>query len=742
MGGSKGAAGRAMAFVLGVFSQAGRVGEQEKKRLAAATGVEVFNDCAGSGGGGGGGQGGTSSPVSPASPAGDAGVSACASPESRGVARAKRAAEVRSALAATDRLSGKLGKVSFPDPPPPEHPSKLVPGSPGELALAIQEKVLKKAQATMALAADPNGGGAAPGSSGAGSGGAAASAAGAAAARSGGQFPQEAAQPQVQEQAPLTLTAAFAARGMEDAGYTSKFTASHDTMGLNRRGEQRPDTCWYKVQYGQVLSRPPAWDFSGHETGTSTGAGGSAGGSGGAVGSSASAPALLPPPRGGGAGRASLGGAARAAAFLTGVDGEDFDDSALTARQRATLGLSPASANRRANGRRGSPQKEQMCLQGPRGPIGKVGRIHVLANEHSYPAADLYQQDIKGYPKQRYPHWNFEKQEGRKPLIREDGLSEPGKYNVLWDRVSPVTRQGVTFDKALKRDVHVATLGYIAPPAVLHADTTRYPGGCAPDRSLSKNSVRHRMVHVNNFDKELPRKRLSRNLVYHNVDDPAACEQVYWQEYSYDADVADRYVTHRRDAAPGYAQMLSRSREAVQGNRAVQNDPGILGSVGIGFVETRSQREHSVETVESRRADGRRERPDISVHSFDTTTQFQHTVTSYKLTRGKYPVKGATPNSRGSPLKSCSMPNFSRRAPMPGFHARISRQPGQQLAAPRRTAGGAAPHRRGSRSEAAMTRIWDDWPDGGSGAAEDGEEEEEGEERPPLLATAAAAEGG
>merc|ERR1712050_20016 len=107
-----------------------------------------------------------------------------------------------------------------------------------------------------------------------------------------------------------------------------------------------------------------------------------------------------------------------------------------------------------------------MSLATPRQPLGKIGRVHVLMHEVSDPAVDLLQQDIKGYNNLRYPRWDFEKPQGRPGMSKHaNDVSAPGKYDIKWNSVSALPKDGVPFDRALPRSVSVTTLGYIAPPA-------------------------------------------------------------------------------------------------------------------------------------------------------------------------------------------------------------------------------------------------------------------------------------
>jgi len=303
----------------------------------------------------------------------------------------------------------------------------------------------------------------------------------------------------------------------------------------------------------------------------------------------------------------------------------------------------------------------------------------VLANEVSCAGdSDLLDQDIKGYPKLRYPRWDFDASVPRGPLIKADSLGEPGKYDYSLDCIKGVPKNGIGFGKALPRSVCVSTMGYSAPCAVLHPEGKRTRGEL-PDRSRAKNAVRHRITHVNDFDKELPRPPLPvpQGSMYHDENDRAACEAVHCRLMTYDADVADVKVTHRRDIAPKYDRMLGRGRDAVQGNRALSSDLGVRGAVGLGFVETKSMVEHSVEQREARHADSAKGNANIGVNLHHTTYNV-HTAITERLQRGRPLVRGsgldAKPSSRIRATALGPHPilanAYKRTSSLPGFDAR------------------------------------------------------------------------
>jgi len=434
------------------------------------------------------------------------------------------------------------------------------------------------------------------------------------------------------------LTIPFSYEGKE-GNFATKFTASYDIGSINHRNEQRPAPAQYQIRHESVLDRPPAWDFHLRQKHR---------------------------PR-------SKPGSPHASdplAFMTGLDLEDKDViQGLTARQRAALKDAVGKPQEKPK------QAGTMSLNSERGPLGQVGRIHVLANEISCAYdSDLLDQDIKGYPKLRYPRWDFDANSARQPLIKEDSLSEPGKYDYSLDCVKSIPKSGVSFDKALPRSVCVSTMGYSAPTANLHPEDKR-TRGVLPNRSAAKDSVRHRITHVNDFDREMARPPLLTGgaQTFHDKNDPSACAAVYQREMSYDAVTADVVVTHRRDIAPQYRKMLGRGKDSVQGIRALSSDLGVRGSVGLGFIETTSMAEHSVEQREARAADGSKENPNRGPN-FDFRTVNVHNATTERMLRGRPLVKGMGFDAKPSPLKAKENPvlsNAFKRSPsVPGFDAR------------------------------------------------------------------------
>jgi len=109
--------------------------------------------------------------------------------------------------------------------------------------------------------------------------------------------------------------------------------------------------------------------------------------------------------------------------------------------------------------------------------------------------------------------------------------------------------------------------------------------------------------------------------------------------------------------------MLPRSREAVVGVRALQTDLGVRGSVGLGFVETSTLRDRTVDRLEARAANGARVRPDRGPR-FDHYTTFDQICNKNNYNHGHPPVHGSGNmfKSKYSRLKqSHSSASFERK---------------------------------------------------------------------------------
>jgi len=436
----------------------------------------------------------------------------------------------------------------------------------------------------------------------------------------------------------------FATQEFYQGPWTSKFTAGQSPGALNRWNEQRPDPSWYKLQYGLVLDRQPAADFSEHpkhepRLGTRARTHDSA----------------VSPSKG------------DQTFALTGVDVEEdssHDVRAERAARREREAMSNDSRPTSAGYHAMTPNWDEYGKM-------KVGRyLDVHYNQVSYPAKDVLQQDIKGHPKMRYPEWNMEHTLGHQPLSKADNRMPPGKYDVDFSAVRGKILSGVAFDRALTHSQSDGQLGHFAKEAVLHADETRFPGGVTLDRSRSKDIVRHRITNVNDFLRDMPRPNLPPSAhEYHDKNDPVACETALHNQLTFNADAADVYVTRRRDIAPGYERMLSRGKEAVQGIRALQSDLGVRGSVGLGFTETTGQATKSVQKLEGRAVNAEYQRPDIGP-VFEHNTQFQTLCMKNNFNHGHAPVVGAGPRyeAKHAPLQKARVEaSFKRRDAAKGF---------------------------------------------------------------------------
>merc|ERR1712187_413404 len=204
-------------------------------------------------------------------------------------------------------------------------------------------------------------------------------------------------------------------------------------------GEQRPDPCWYKAQYGMVSDRVPACDFvertphvprrkpADVESQSPC-----------RVRTKGDAGSLVASPVHG-----------HPSTFLTGID----------AGVAAEVDAESQAASRAAQPLLEKPQKlGQMGLATARPDLGKVGRVHVLMHEVSHPAEDLLQQDVKGFAKLRYPHWDISSTAGHGATSSAtNDVAPPGKYDVRWGAVRSEPKSGIPFHRAMTRSVSVTT---------------------------------------------------------------------------------------------------------------------------------------------------------------------------------------------------------------------------------------------------------------------------------------------
>lgn len=439
------------------------------------------------------------------------------------------------------------------------------------------------------------------------------------------------------------LTPSFTSLGFYDGVWASKFTAAASPGALNRWNEQRPDPVWYKVQHGEVLCREPHWDFieRKHKSRMEL------------------REKLYLEQRGEKSRAPSPDDRGSAAGKRRARSAEDNERSTGHGTFLTSVDLSPGHASRPRSAKQ-LQLLQPMALQSPRPDLGKIGRVHVLMHEVTAPADDLLEQDIRAYPKLRYPEWDFVKQQGRKPLIKPDNIMDPGRYDVSFSQVQGKIKSGPKFEKVLPRSASLLSLGHGMPPAVLHPEDKRSPGGVILDRSKAKDWVAHRITNVNDFLKEMPRPPLPAAAhEYHRKGDPLACELVLERQLQYNANQADKYVTHRRDITIDYDRMLPRGAAAVRGNRFCASDPAILGSVGIGFVQISG-------------LDGNIEKPGVRppvAIVFDKTPQFQPTLNHNNFNHGHAPVQGDGPYFQ---QKQSSLNRDRGRRPSGGFQRKAS----------------------------------------------------------------------
>lgn len=249
----------------------------------------------------------------------------------------------------------------------------------------------------------------------------------------------------------------------------------------------------------------------------------------------------------------------------------------------------------------------------------------------------------------RNPDWDLVKHSGEHKVEKLLGFeSEPGKYEVNMDTVSPATKVGMSWKRTLSR---AQTVSHLSPKAVLIPPRQ----ALAPDRSCFRGSSQTvpRKVSVQKFEDDIDRPPLIvAKAVYYDESDPVANAKVCEQEMSFDASNADHFVVARHDHAIRMNTNTSRKR-ALKGNRMFENDLGMLHSQN-GL----SQTSVDDKSVEETKEVPSRSRPDVGA--------------SFNQMKGRYntPSPGATrPHGSLRKPKESAPFDFARTAPA-GFACR------------------------------------------------------------------------
>eukprot|EP00438_Fugacium_kawagutii_P009021 Skav202956 [mRNA] locus=scaffold2274:78405:98726:+ [translate_table: standard] len=134
-------------------------------------------------------------------------------------------------------------------------------------------------------------------------------------------------------------------------------------------------------------------------------------------------------------------------------------------------------------GRTKGPDFRERALRQSSDPPGPLALCDAPTSPKNVPQNGPWPQ--QGYPKQRFPAWDFTKSLGRKPLLEND-VAAPGKYDPNYSAVRGKVPSGVGYERQLPRDSADGLLGHFAPQAVLHPDAKRFPGGVRFDTSTAK----------------------------------------------------------------------------------------------------------------------------------------------------------------------------------------------------------------------------------------------------------------
>jgi len=439
------------------------------------------------------------------------------------------------------------------------------------------------------------------------------------------------------------------AEGNFDGPWASRMTASVSKGALNRWNEQRPDPCWYRPHYDAQWRKEAVADFNERPKHRPRSADAEKGDNGGTF-------------------------------VLTCVDVEEEKDPprAQTKRElqnescvpRSLSTVQPTGSSRPKSA--GQPTSYLSRARGHSAADLKASfNIAVVTYQSvSEPAEDALQQDMKGYPSMRPPEWDFGRSLGRPDAKSGDDSSAPGQYHVKWDAVDNKIRTGVAFQQALTWSQSEGQLGHFAPGAILQPDEKRYQAGGVPDRSFTRDALRHRALNVNDFDRELPRPPAQpAAFEYHDKDDPEACAITLHNQMTYNADVADVSVTNRRDVAPGYEHMLSRGKAAIQGLRSTQSDLVVRGSLGMGFVAIEAPL--SAEKADGNGWNSAYERKDLAP-KFEQYTQYKPLSVATNWFGGHSNIQGAGNCQQQAPLQKKPVGAHFRRRDAPGFTVKVN----------------------------------------------------------------------
>jgi len=210
----------------------------------------------------------------------------------------------------------------------------------------------------------------------------------------------------------------------------------------------------------------------------------------------------------------------------------------------------------------------QMEMSIARPGIVEAARMNMtFANEHY---RDWSTMDASSSTIQRLANWDLKKHSQGHKVEKFPGFeSEPGKYDVKYDAVSPSSKSRNDFAKALPHAPASSSKGFWPAPISLLPEKEPDP----PDRSNFRGCEATRpRTGCPDMGKNLDRPPLSpKEQVPYDEDDPWVTSQVWKRQMTFDASSADRCVIPRHDHAPELRTCMPRAN-AKKGTKIIQDD--------------------------------------------------------------------------------------------------------------------------------------------------------------------------
>eukprot|EP00930_Biecheleria_cincta_P095350 TRINITY_DN87311_c0_g1_i1.p1 TRINITY_DN87311_c0_g1~~TRINITY_DN87311_c0_g1_i1.p1 ORF type:complete len:598 (+),score=102.22 TRINITY_DN87311_c0_g1_i1:32-1825(+) len=210
----------------------------------------------------------------------------------------------------------------------------------------------------------------------------------------------------------------------------------------------------------------------------------------------------------------------------------------------------------------------QMDMSIARPGIVEAARMNMTFAPDHY--RDWSTMDTSSSTIQRLANWDLKKHsQGHKVETFAGFESEPGKYDVKYDAISPSSKSRSDFAKALPHAPASSSKGFWPAPIRLLPEKEPDP----PDRSNFRGCEATRpRTGCPDMGKGMERPPLSpKKEVPYDEDDPWVTSQVWKREMTFDASSADRCIIPRHDHAPELRTCMPRAN-AKKGTKIVQDD--------------------------------------------------------------------------------------------------------------------------------------------------------------------------